>query len=527
MIRRPHGPLELGIGADAYVLALVFKRINIGQSVECHRIAEADAGCAIAIDFVSRDFAVLGGADLHLAVGRGPAAASSDLAGAIEHELDWRIGLPRQFGGHDALNIGTEFAAETTAHVVRDALDLIGRYAEVSRKDGSGSSDCLRRSPYGQLAVRIPFGNQAVRFQALMTNGWHAVAALDRHGCIGHTFLETLRRRLLGRQHIVALAADRRDRLRIVFQRILFLNQVRQYFVLDLDSANRVESMFLRISGEAKNLFAGPKQFLTDFFDRMNRFYTRHLFGRGGIETLDLGMGVRAAQQHGVQHALAIDVVAVFGLAGRLGGTVEALHFGADQSAFFWPGRCHDLALLLSRSQARLVLAQCYDGVAHLLISAETADIAGQRFLNLGGRGVGVLVEGGTHGHDKAGRAEAALLGVVLDERRRHRIEFAAVDEALGGLDLLALGLQRQQGAGVDRFAVYHHCASTACTAITDALTAGDIEVIAQGVEQRDAWLNIGSHGRAIDIECELDRLRPDGLGRALGRRLFGKRRRH
>ncbi len=152
-------------------------------------------------------------------------------------------------------------------------------------------------------------------------------------------------------------------------------------------------------------------------------------------------------------------------------------------------------------------------------VRAAAADVAGQGFLDLGRRRLGVLVEGGTHGHDEAGRAEAALLGVVLDERRRHRVELAAVDEALGRLDLLALCLQRQHGAGVDGFAVEHHGAGAAGAAVADALAAGDIEVVAQGVEQRDARLDRGSHVGVVDIERQLDRARPDGRGLDLGGR--------
>ena len=73
-----------------------------------------------------------------------------------------------------------------------------------------------------------------------------------------------------------------------------------------------------------------------------------------------------------------------------------------------------------------------------------------------------------------------------------HRVELAAVDQRLGRLDLLALGLQGQHGAGVDRLAVEQDGAGAAGAAIADALAAGDVEVIAQGVEQRDARLDAG-----------------------------------
>ena len=80
------------------------------------------------------------------------------------------------------------------------------------------------------------------------------------------------------------------------------------------------------------------------------------------------------------------------------------------------------------------------------------------------------------------------------DERGRHGVELAAVDQRLGGLDLLALGFEGEHGAGVDRLAVEHDGAGAAGAAVADALAAGDVEVVAQGVEQRDARLDVGGH---------------------------------
>src|SRR5262249_9254787 len=126
-------------------------------------------------------------------------------------------------------------------------------------------------------------------------------------------------------------------------------------------------------------------------------------------------------------------------------------------------------------------LAQIGDGVAHLLVGAAAADVAAQGLFDLGLRGVGVLVEGGPHGDDEAGRAEAALLGVVVDEGGRHGVELAVGDEALGRLDRFTLSFDGKGGAGVDRLAVEHDGAGPAGAAVADALAAGDVEVVAEG----------------------------------------------
>src|SRR5262249_13574528 len=125
--------------------------------------------------------------------------------------------------------------------------------------------------------------------------------------------------------------------------------------------------------------------------------------------------------------------------------------------------RCFGQAVAMLRPLS-LRLAQRRDGVAHLLVGAAAADVAAQGLLDLGRRGLGVLVESGSHGDDEARRAEAALLGVVLHERGGHGVELRPA-EAGGRLDLLAAGLERQHAAGVHRLAVEHHGAGAASTA--------------------------------------------------------------
>src|SRR5688500_3390126 len=55
-------------------------------------------------------------------------------------------------------------------------------------------------------------------------------------------------------------------------------------------------------------------------------------------------------------------------------------------------------------------------GLADARIGAAAAEVARQAVMDLGERGSGVAVEEGLGRDDEAGGAEAALLGVVLDE---------------------------------------------------------------------------------------------------------------
>src|SRR5205814_1610568 len=112
-------------------------------------------------------------------------------------------------------------------------------------------------------------------------------------------------------------------------------------------------------------------------------------------------------------------------------------------SALFRPGSRHGSVLLpFGLGGTALDPAEFGDGVAHLFVGPAAADVAGEAALDLGGAGLGVPVQDRAHRDDEAGGAEAALLGVVVGEGGGDRVELTAVDEGLGGLDLLPLGFE-------------------------------------------------------------------------------------
>ena len=79
--------------------------------------------------------------------------------------------------------------------------------------------------------------------------------------------------------------------------------------------------------------------------------------------------------------------------------------------------------------------------------------------------------------HNEAGRAEAALRGVVLDEARHHRVDLVAVLERLDRGDLLALRVAGGAGAGVDGLAVDVHRAGAAVRRVADVLAPGEVQL--------------------------------------------------
>src|SRR5262245_2050507 len=103
-------------------------------------------------------------------------------------------------------------------------------------------------------------------------------------------------------------------------------------------------------------------------------------------------------------------------------------------------------------------------------------------------------------GHDEAGSAEPALLRVVVPEGLLDRVELAVLFESFDGPNLLALRLDGQRRAGVDRLAVNDHRAGAASGAIAHAFGAGDVQIVAQRVEQRDARLDTYLLRGAVDV---------------------------
>src|SRR5215203_4295815 len=85
------------------------------------------------------------------------------------------------------------------------------------------------------------------------------------------------------------------------------------------------------------------------------------------------------------------------------------------------------LLLLLLSSPPRLLLllsiGSLENRLAHSSVSATAAEVTGQPLVDLVEVRMGVPVEQGLGGHDKAGGTEAALKGVVLDKGGLQRME--------------------------------------------------------------------------------------------------------
>ena len=73
------------------------------------------------------------------------------------------------------------------------------------------------------------------------------------------------------------------------------------------------------------------------------------------------------------------------------------------------------------------------------------------------------------------------------DEGGLHRMQFVAARDAFDGEDVGAVMADRQSQAGIDPPAVDQHRAGAALAAVAALLGAGQMQALAQQIEQRDA----------------------------------------
>jgi hypothetical protein len=151
--------------------------------------------------------------------------------------------------------------------------------------------------------------------------------------------------------------------------------------------------------------------------------------------------------------------------------------------------------------------------------AAAAADVAAHAFAYLIGaeRGAGAQVIGDVAGNvvahflqhrhrraDLPGGAVAALVAIVFDERSLHRVQFVRGAQPFDGGDLRARVHHRQGQAGIDAAAVHQHRAGTALAVVAAFLGAGQVQVLAQCIQQGDAGVQLQRARLAVDLEGHL-----------------------
>ena len=141
-------------------------------------------------------------------------------------------------------------------------------------------------------------------------------------------------------------------------------------------------------------------------------------------------------------------------------------------------------------------------------------------FANLRLAGMRAVREKLRRGHQHARRADAALRAAVMQKRLLQRMKLSFERQSFHSLNLGALGLQHGHKATVHQFAVHAHRAGAALAFAAAFLGPGQMQVLAQHVEQPLHGRNV--HRAAFAIHCEADR-RPACVRRGLSVGAHGK----
>ena len=114
--------------------------------------------------------------------------------------------------------------------------------------------------------------------------------------------------------------------------------------------------------------------------------------------------------------------------------------------------------------------------------------------------------------HDLAAGAIAALVSVVLHKGRLHGVQVTGLADAFDGRDLVALVHHREREAAVHAAAIDVDRAGAALPVIAALLGAGEMNALAQGVEQGGARVEV-AQSVVFAIDAQRDVAGAGGFG--------------
>ncbi len=281
---------------------------------------------------------------------------------------------------------------------------------------------------------------------------------------------------------------------------------MRQHFVLDLDQLERRLGDRFRGRGDrghrmavverllARHRVAGHVAVGATGLDLREVVAADHRLDAGkllrgrNVDRLDDCVRVRAAQDFPDQHAGQIHVGAELRAPGHLVEAVVLDRRASDdlellvgiETALFKDGMglCHD-------QRSSHFFCRRLHRADDLVVAGAPAEVAGQPVADFGFGRIGIALEQRACGDQDAGRTDAALRAVELKELLLQRMQLVALGHALDGVDLGAVGLDREHEARADHGAVDHHGAGAAVAGGAAFLGAGKHQLVAQHIEQR------------------------------------------
>ena len=124
------------------------------------------------------------------------------------------------------------------------------------------------------------------------------------------------------------------------------------------------------------------------------------------------------------------------------------------------------------------------DGVEDAHVASAAAEVSVEPFVNLRQCRLRMFLKEVVSGEDHAGSADAALRSTFLEEAPLNGVKLFVDDEAFDGCDPGAIGLQDGDEAGVDQISVDQDGAGSALAFSTTFLGSGEVQVLAENVEE-------------------------------------------
>ncbi len=169
-----------------------------------------------------------------------------------------------------------------------------------------------------------------------------------------------------------------------------------------------------------------------------------------------------------------------------------------------WLASAPAVAMAGAACCSRILRRRVLDGLDDVDVAGAAAEVAGDRLANLVVGRIGIAFEEGDGGHHHAGRAEAALQAMLLEEALLHRMQDAALLQPLDGADLRAIGLNGEHRAGLGRDAVHEHRAGAAARRVATDVRAGQVRHLADEVHEQQSRLDLRRNWLPVDRQGDL-----------------------
>src|SRR5579875_83787 len=238
-----------------------------------------------------------------------------------------------------------------------------------------------------------------------------------------------------------------------------------------------------------------------EIFRRIDGHNARLIARRLGIDALDAGMAIRAAQYGHMKHTGEFDIINISRLSGNQAWIFSPFDWRAKHSCnthtYAYPFSSQTIqkhlwllylcfrdtySPVLVTSSNRLSSAGTHlfcsilDRAHNVLIAGAAADIALESLADFFFCGIGVILEQLIRGHNHARCAEATLQTVLLPETFLDGVQASLGCQSLDGRYLAAIRLHSQGRTGFNGFAIEQNGAGSTLRGIASNVRAGEAQ---------------------------------------------------